>query len=124
MEVAKAQPNFSSLNPYYKDRAGAYYDIKYVSPSAEALFKIADIRPDQMRQTLRILRQFIDEWLDAYVHGNGSISQSKVESCIRLMDLRFDELLDELQRKQYRIWRADASGDYNKLRFLMTAGEK
>ena len=116
---AQGDRRFSELNPHYRDRAGAFYDIKYVSPSAEALFKIADVRPDQMRKTLSILRSFVDDWLIAYVEGNGSITGADVQECVRRMDARFDALFDELQRKQYRLWRDDASGKHNRLRFLI-----
>lgn len=118
--TVRNERSFSELNPHYKERAGAFYDIKYVSPSAEALFKIADVRPEQMRETLNILRAFVYEWLDAYVEGNGSILEAQVQECIRKMDSRFDALFDDLQRKQYRIWRDDASGKHNQLRFLMS----
>lgn len=118
--ATQANENFSELNPYYKDRAAAFYDIKYVSPSAEALFKIADVRPEQMRKALKILRSFVDEWLDAYVEGNGSITQMEVQKCVERMDSRFDALFDSLQRKQYRIWRDDDTGEFNKLRFLIS----
>ena len=118
--ASHAEGSFSQLNPHYKDRAGVFYDIRYVSPSAEALFKIADIRPDQMRKTVEILRLFVDEWLGVYVEGNGSISPEEINMCVRTMDERFDALLDDLQRKQYRIWRDDTTGDHNKLRFLMS----
>lgn len=117
----EAGGQFSKLNPHYKDRAGVFYDIRYVSPSAEALFKIADIRPDQMRRTMEILRRFVDEWLDFYVGGEGAITEAEVARCVRRMDERFDELLDDLQRRQYRIWRDDATGEHNHLRFLMMA---
>ncbi len=118
--LPQTEANFSQLNPHYKDRAGVFYDIRYVSPSAEALFKIADIRPDQMRETMRILRLFVDEWLESYVEGNGAISPTEVERCVQRMDKRFDGLLNDLQRKQYRIWRDDSTGEHNKLRFLMS----
>lgn len=116
----QARGSFSPLHPHYKDRAGVFYDIRYVSPSAEALFKIADIRPDQMRETMRFLRLFVDEWLDAYIEGDGSITSTDVARCVQNLDQRFDGRLDGLQRKQYRIWRDDDTGEYNKLRFLMS----
>jgi len=66
---------------------------------------------------MEILRRFVDEWLGSYVEGNGSISPEEVNMCVQTMDERFDALLDDLQRKQYRIWRDDTAGDHNKLRF-------
>lgn len=119
--VAQPAGDFAASNPHYKERAGAFYDITYVSPSAAALFKIAAVRPEQMPKVLTILRSFVDEWLGTYVEGNGSITPVEVADCVGRMDKRFDALFDDLQRRQYRIWRDDATGEHNKLRFLMSA---
>lgn len=109
---------FNRRDPFYKQRAGAFYDYKYVAPSAEALIRIAQIRPEQMPGTLDALRAFVYEWLDAYVRGNGGISRVELETCIARMDERFDLLLDSpSQRKLYRAWRQD---DSNQLGFLMS----
>ncbi len=110
---------FSRNNPFYKQRAGAFYEIKYVAPSAEALFRIADVRPEQMPGTLDALRAFVYEWLHEYVRGNGAIGRTELANCIARMDERFDSLFDSpLQRKLYRVWRDDES---NQLRFLMVS---
>lgn len=115
--VVDVDNEFNRLNPFYKQRAGAYYDYTYVAPSAEALIRIAQIRPEQMPGTLDALRAFVYEWLDAYVRGDGSISRVQLETCIARMDERFDLLLDSpVQRKLYGVWRDD---DSNQLRFLM-----
>lgn len=115
--VVDVDNEFNRRDPFFKQRAGAFYDYKYVAPSAEALIRIAQIRPEQMPGTLDALRAFVYERLDAYVRGNGSISRTELESYIARMDERFDLLLDSpLQRKLYRVWRDD---DSNQLRFLM-----
>ncbi len=115
--VVDVDNEFNRLNPFYKQRAGAFYDYTYVAPSAEALIRIAQIRPEQMPGALDALRAFVYERLDAYVRGNGSISRTELETCIARMDERFDLLLDSpLQRKLYRVWRDD---DSNQLGFLM-----
>ena len=88
-----------------------------VSPSAEALIRIAQIRPEQLPGTLDGLRAFVYEWLDAYVRGNGSIGVAQLESCVARMDERPDLLLDSpRQRELHRLWRA---GEANDLKFLM-----
>jgi hypothetical protein len=115
--VVDVDNEFNRRDPFYKQRAGAFYEYRYVAPSAEALIRIADIRAEQMPGTLDALRAFVYEWLDAFVRGNGSISRSELEQTIARMDERFDLLLDSpLQRKLYRVWRDD---DSNRLGFLM-----
>jgi hypothetical protein len=109
---------FNRRDPFYQQRAGAFYDDKYVAPSAEALIRIAQIRQEQIPGTRDALRAFVYEWLDAYVRGNGGISRIELETCIARMDERFDLLLDSpIQRKLYRVWRHD---DSNQLGFLMS----
>lgn len=115
--VVNVDNDFNRRDPFYKQRAGAFYDTRYVGPSAEALIKIAQVRPEQMPGTLDALRAFVFEWLDTYVRGNGSISRPQLEQTIGRMDERFDLLLDSpLQRKLYRVWKDD---DSNQLGFLM-----
>ena len=117
--IVDVDNEFSQNNPFYKQRAGAFYDIKYVGPSAEALFRIAAVRPEQMPGTLDALRAFVYDWLDAYVRGNGAIDPTDRKTCVAQLEKRFDSLFDsELQRKLYRTWRDDES---NKLRFLMVS---
>ncbi|QDU11911.1 hypothetical protein [Gimesia aquarii] len=115
--IVDIKNEFSRNNPFYKQRAGAFYEIKYVAPSAEALFRIANVRPEQMPGTLDALRAFVYDWLDAYVRGNGAIGSNELATCVARLDKRFDLLFDSaLQRKLYRIWRDDEA---NKLRFLI-----
>ncbi|WP_372723555.1 hypothetical protein [Novipirellula sp.] len=117
--IVDVDNEFSQNNPFYKQRAGAFYEIKYVGPSAEALFRIAAVRPEQMPGTLDALRAFVYEWLDAYVRGNGAIDPADRNTCVARLDQRFDSLFDSgLQRKLYRVWRDDES---NQLRFLMAS---
>ncbi len=117
--IVDVDNEFSQNNPFYKQRAGAFYEIKYVGPSAESLFRIAAVRPEQMPGTLDALRAFVYDWLDAYVRGNGAIDPADRNTCAARLDQRFDSLFDSgLQRKLYRVWRNDES---NKLRFLMAS---
>jgi len=115
--IVNIDNEFSRNNPFYKQRAGAFYEIKYVAPSAEALFRIADVQPEQMPGTLDALRAFVYDWLDAYVRGNGAIGPTELATCVARLDKRFDSLFDStLQRKLYQVWWDDES---NKLRFLI-----
>lgn len=117
--VVDIDNDFSRNNPYYKQRAGAFYEIKYVAPSAESLFKVAHVRPEQMPGTLDALRAFVYEWLDRYTRGNGSVAATERAQCVARLDERFDALFDTpMQRQQYRTWR---DSEANKLRFLMLA---
>jgi hypothetical protein len=123
---SSASGDFNKDNPHYKERASVFYDLKYVSPSAESLFKIADVRPEQMREAVGILRTFVDERVQLYVEGNGVITGAGILDCVARMDVGFGELFDEQQLAQYRIWRDDTSVSSNTLRFLfkVPASEK
>jgi hypothetical protein len=117
--VVDVDNEFSRNNPFYKQRAGAFYEIEYAAPSAASLIRIADVRPEQMPGTLDALRAFVYDWLDAYVRGNGAIGRTELANCTAKLDERFDLLFDSpLQRKLYRVWRNDES---NQLRFLMAS---
>ena len=108
---------FSRNNPYYKQRAGAFYEIKYVSPAAESLFKLADVGPEQMSGTLDALRAYVYEFLDAYVRADGTVTAAELAKCLARMDKRFNALFDtRLQRMRYREWRDDGA---NPLGFIM-----
>lgn len=110
---------FAQLNPFYKQRAGSFYDTKYVSFSAAQLFELARIRPEQMPGTLDSLRAFVFDYLDCYVRGDGRISADHQSECVAQMNGRFKALLDDFQYKVYEIWRDDTSGRVNTLHFLI-----
>ncbi len=66
-EPVDVDNSFANLNPFYKQRAGAFYDTKYVFYSAAQLFDRARIRPEQMIGTLDSMRAFVFDFLDYYV---------------------------------------------------------
>ena len=118
-EPVEVDNSFANRNPFYKQRAGAFYDTKYVSYSAAQLFDLARIRPEQMIGTLDSMRAFVFEYLDYYVRGDGKITEAQRQECVTRMDGRFKTLLDEIQFKVYQIWRDDISGKVNTLAFLI-----
>ena len=115
----KPDPDFSKLNPDFRDRAGAFYDITYVTPSGKDLFKIADIRPGQMQKTLKNLRLFVEDYMDKYVPGGGFISKEETDVCRKKLNERFRRLLDDEQYKKYLKWSNDQTGSINKMSFIM-----
>ncbi|MEI6236463.1 MAG: hypothetical protein WCT04_25685 [Planctomycetota bacterium] len=118
-EPVEVDNSFDHLNPFYKQRSGAYYDIHYVSPAATRLFDLARIRPEQMVGTLDSLRAFVFDYLDFTVRGDGKITEAQRQECMIRMDGRFKTLLDEFQYKVYQIWRDDSTGSVNALAFIM-----
>ncbi|MCE9519197.1 MAG: hypothetical protein K8R87_06575 [Verrucomicrobia bacterium] len=123
-EPVEVENSFAKDNPFYKQRAGAFYDTKYVSYSAAQLFDLARVRPDQMTGTLDSMRAFVYDWLDFYVRGGGKITDDQRQECVSRMDERFKALLDEKQFKLYQKWRDDTSGKLNTLEFLINQGPK
>jgi HEAT repeat protein len=116
---APAESEFSRLNPNYRDRAGAFYELEYLGKAVEQLAKTTDL-PEQDREKVRaILRTFICDWLDSYVKGGGSISPQDLKRHLAVMDERFQGELAPSQYRAYLAWRSDANRAQNPLAFLM-----
>ncbi len=115
--VVRVDNEFTRNNPFYKQRAGVFYEAEYVGPSTNALIRDAQVEPQQALGVMDSLRAFVYEYLDAYVRGNGSISPAEVAKCLARMEERFGVLFPtEKQRAFYRVWR---DSEDNKLGFLM-----
>lgn len=110
--------DFSKSNPDYKQRAGSFYERKYLSGSAEYLFEVCSIEARQHPYVMEILRAYIYEWMDAYIKGDGKVSKEALSPIIHQMDTRLLDLMDERQREQFSTWRYSKTGK-NKLKFIM-----
>jgi hypothetical protein len=115
--VVQVDNEFSRLNPLFKQRAGVFYEAKYVGPSAMALIRDAQVEPEQMVGVMDSLRAFVYEYLDAMVRGNGTTSSADHAKCMARLDKRFEDLFPtKKQRALYRVWR---DSEDNTLGFLM-----
>ena len=111
--------SFTKLNPYYKQRAGTFYETEYLGFSAAKLFKLLDLDNAKRVGALDILRGFIYEWLDFNVRDNGRITTEHCEEAVKSMNSKFERLLSPLQFKVYQVWRDDGTGEVNTLYFLI-----
>jgi hypothetical protein len=111
--------SFTKLNPFYKQRAGTYYETEYLGFSAAKLFKLLDLDNAKRVGALDILRGFIYEWLDFDVRDNGRITAEHCEEAVNSMNRKFERLLSPLQFKIYQVWRDDDTGEVNTLHFLI-----
>ena len=114
---------FTKLNPDYKERAGSFYERKYLPDSAEYLFEVCSIDPKLHPYVMEILRAFIYDWVDAYMRGNGRMSEDVRAPIVTKMEERLLALLDAGQRAQFPAWRYTKTGK-NKLKFIMGDGPK
>ena len=120
-----AENDFTRGNPYFKQRAGATYEIDNLPFSAKALIKLVNIEPRKMVGTIQILRCYIYDWLDFQVRDNGKITKAHRIQALEAMNSRFKQLLSPIQYKIYEIWRDDESGEAsNGLAFLMHSYEE
>ncbi len=110
---------FTKLNPYYKQRAGTYYETEYLGFSAAKLFTLLDLDNAKRVGALDILRGFIYEWLDFTVRDNGRITAEHCEEAVKSMNGKFQRLLSPQQFKIYESWRDDGTGEVNTLYFLI-----
>ena len=67
--------DFSLRDPYFKQRAGSFYETEHLGFSARKLFELADIQNQKRPGTIDIIRGFIYEWIDYQVRGNGKITE-------------------------------------------------
>ena len=111
--------DFTRLNPYYKQRAGTFYETEYLGFSAAKLFKLLDLENRKRVGALDILRGFIYDWLDLDVRDNGRISADHHTEAVTAMNSKFRRLLSPLQYEIYEAWRDDGSGEVNRLHFLI-----
>jgi hypothetical protein len=110
---------FARANPGYKERAGAFYEKEYLGKALDQLATAAELTVEQKMVARKILRTFIDDWLENYVTGNGHISRENLARCLALMDERFQDELSQAGHKAYLAWRKDETGGNNALAFLM-----
>jgi hypothetical protein len=111
--------SFTKANPYYKQRAGTFYETEYLGFSAAKLFELLDLDSAKRVGALDILRGFIYEWLDFSVRDNGRITAEHCEEAVKSMNSKFKTLLSPLELKIYQAWRDDGTGEVNKLYFLI-----
>ena len=109
--------DFAKGNPYFKQRAGTFYETEYLGTSAAKLFKILDLELPKRVGALDIIRGFIYDWLDFQVRDNGRITAEHHAEALSAMNEKFRRLLSPLQFKLYEVWRED--GTVNSLLFLM-----
>ena len=67
---------------------------------------------------MEILRAFLYERLDAYVRGNGQISEIKLSETIERMEDRLKDIMTERQWTKYPAWKDDGAGK-NGFNFLL-----
>jgi hypothetical protein len=109
--------SFTASNPYFKQRAGTFYETEYLGFSAAKLFKILDLENGKRVGALDILRGFIYDWLDFQVRDNGRITAEHHAEALNAMNAKFQRLLSPLQFELYEVWRED--GTVNSLLFLI-----
>ncbi|HUT61547.1 MAG TPA: hypothetical protein VNA25_27215 [Phycisphaerae bacterium] len=110
---------FARANPGYKERAGAFYEKEYLGKALDQLAKAAELTDERKTAARKILRTFIDDWLESYVSGGGHINSENLAHCLALMDERFQGELSQAGHKAYLAWRKDETGGSNALAFLM-----
>jgi len=115
----RSDNSFASANPNYKERAGAFYEKEYLGKALDQLATAAELADEQKTAARKILRAFIDDWLENYVSGNGHISRENPARCLALMDERFQGELSQAGHEAYLAWRKDETGGNNALAFLM-----
>ncbi len=112
---------FARANPNYRARAGAFYEKEYLGKALDQLAAAGQLTDAQKAVARRIVRGFIDDWLESYVSGDGRISRRDLARCLALMDERFREELSPAGYGAYLRWRKDETGDANALAFLMNS---
>ena len=122
-ESPAVENDFTKQNPNYKERAGSFYEREYLPGSAEYLFEVCSIDAQLHPYVMEILRAFIYDWCDAYMRGNGGVSEEALEPIVTKMEERLLALMDAGQRERFPAWRHTKTGK-NKLKFIMGAGPK
>ncbi len=111
--------DYTKQDPYYKQRAGTFYETEYLGFSAAKLFKLLDLENRKRVGALDILRGFIYDWLDFCVRDGGRITAEHHTEAATAMDAKFRRLLTPLQYKIYEVWRDDGTREVNTLYFLI-----
>lgn len=109
---------FRKGNPGYVERAGRFYEEKYLPAALDQLARAASLSRKEKAAAKGHLKVFIHEWLEAFVgHGAEGLG-GEIPDILGRLDNRFRGLLDGKRFERYRAWR----GESNALGFLFTAG--
>lgn len=111
---------FHKNNPDYRERAGAFYEQKYLPDAVKGL--VAAFAPQALpEETARkVLRDFIYEFLDQYAQDGGEISRRGHAKVLAALDAKIRELTDDPRvLDNYRAWRSGGKAEFpNTLAFL------
>ncbi len=110
---------FARANPGYRQQAGDFYAKEYLPKAVQQLASAAELTDGQAAAARKILRTFIDCWLERYVAGDGCISRVDLDWCLAGMDGRFSGELSPKVFAKYLQWRKDETGASNAMAFLM-----
>ncbi|MBI3854980.1 MAG: hypothetical protein HY293_04735 [Planctomycetes bacterium] len=117
------KPNrFLELNPGYRERAGAFYEKTYLGPAAESLAKAVAVERLTKEAASGVLRQYIYDWLDGYIAGEGEMSRAAHAAVVKRADLAMNPLLDDGPAFQRWVeWRENLQPGGNVLAFITSA---
>jgi ABC-type transport system substrate-binding protein len=113
---------FTKSNPGYVERAGKFYEQKYLPDAARQLAEHAGLTTEEKGVAQELLRKFIYDWLDAYVTDAGKMRPESMEAVLRATDDGFRKRLDAPKFKRYLAWRKNPTGANNALAFLFRTG--
>jgi len=111
---------FLRNNPGYRERAGTFYEKEYLPGAAAALAR--SVRHPRLPEgaARRLLRDYVYDWLAAYIEGEGAVPAAEQARLLRDLDGRVREALcDDDAYRRYLNWRLRSGGDDNPLAFLM-----
>src|SRR5262249_9024261 len=104
----------------YLERAGSFYETEYLPGAAAGLARAVGHPRLPEPAARRLLRHFIDDWLGAYIDGEGAISPADYARVVHRVDAEVRTALwDDEAPARYLVWRTQAPGRSNPLAFLM-----
>jgi hypothetical protein len=122
-EDQKSTPRsrFLNLNPNYAKGAGDFYRRQYLPSAAPAMTSAIDDPIFVEADAQRILNTLIDDFLEKYVDGGGTITRLERFRLIQAMDQSVKGIVkNDAAIARYRKWREDTNRQANALTFLMT----
>ncbi len=114
--IPPSPPQFEQWNPGYVQRAGSFYEKKYLDPAARSLAEAARLGWRNRAQVREALRAYIYDWLEVYTQQQGYMTPPALDECLASLDTRMRNVLTVEQFEAYRAWRAKGQ---HALAFLM-----
>lgn len=110
---------FLQLNPGYQKRAGASYEVNNLEGSVRSMVPAVDSPKLKDGDARAILREFIYDYLDAYVEAGGEMNRAEHVRALAKIDKRVSDLVDDKDAYQrYLRWRKTTPRAQNPLQFL------